>query len=68
MVGRQVELFQVEVVNKDSSLTRVIESHEEIDECAFASSGITNHGCHSTRAELYVELPDHLKRFFQNDT
>ena len=62
MVGRQVQLFQVEVVNEDSSLARVVESHEEMGEGAFACTGVTNHCGHSTRAELKVELPDHLKR------
>ena len=61
MVGRQVQLFQVEVVNEDSTLARIIESHEKIGECAFPCSGVTNHRCHSTRAEFDAELPDHLK-------
>ena len=61
MVGRQVQLFQVEVVNEDSSLARVIESHEKMGEGAFSCSRVTNHRCHSTRAELDAELPDHLK-------
>ena len=61
MVGRQVQLFQVEVVNEDSSLARVVESHEEMGEGAFSCSRVTNHSCHSTRAELDAELPDHLE-------
>ena len=61
MVGRQVQLFQVEVVNEDSSLARVIESHEKIGECAFPCSRVTNHCCHSTRAKLDAEISHHLK-------
>ena len=62
MVGRQVQLFQVEVVNEDSSLARVVDSQEKMGEGAFSCSRVTNHCCHSTRAELDAELPDHLKQ------
>ena len=61
MVGRQVQLFQVEVVNEDSSLARIIESHEKIGEGAFPCSGVTNHRCHSTRAELDAQISHHLE-------
>ena len=61
MVGRQVQLFQVEVVNEDSTVARVVESHEKMGEGAFPCSRVTNHCCHSARAELNAELPDHLK-------
>ena len=61
MVGRQVQFFQVEVVNEDSSLARVVESQEKMGKGAFSCSRLTNHCCHSTRAEIDAELPDHLK-------
>ena len=61
VVGCQVQLFQVEVVNKDSSLLRVIEAHQKVGESAFPCSRVAHHCGHFARLELDVELPNHLQ-------
>ena len=62
VVGGQIQLLEIEVIDEDASLARVVEPQEEMCECALSCSGVSNYCRHTTRTELQAEVSDHLHK------
>ena len=62
VVGGEIQLLEIEVINEDASLRRVIEPQEEMCECAFSCSRVSHYCSHTTRTELQAEVSDHLHK------
>ena len=60
VVGGQIQLLEIEVIDEDASLARVVEPQEEMCECALSCSGVSNYCRHTTRTEFEAEVSDHL--------
>ena len=60
VVGGEIQLLEIEVINEDASLARVVEPQEEMCECALSCSGVSNYCRHTTRTEFEAEVSDHL--------
>ena len=62
VVGGQIQLLEIEVINEDASLARVVEPQEEMCECALSCSRVAHYCSHPTRTELQAEVSDHLQK------
>ena len=62
VVGGQIQLLEIEVIDEDASLARVVEPQEEMCECALSCSGVADYSRHPTRTELQAEVSDHLHK------
>ena len=60
--GGQIQLLEIEVINEDASLARIVEPQEEMCECALSCSGVADYSRHPTRTELQAEVSDHLHK------
>ena len=62
VVGGEIQLLEIEVINEDASLARVVEPQEEMCECALSCSGVSHYCRHTTRTEFQAEVSDHLHK------
>ena len=62
VVGGEIQLLEIEVINEDASLARVIEPQKEMCERALSCSGVADYSRHTTRTELQAEVSDHLHK------
>ena len=62
VVGGQIQLLEIEVINEDASLARVVEPQEEMCECAFSCSRVSHYCSHPTRTEFQAEVSDRLHK------